>query len=238
MKRIKITNEEWNALEKVADNAHNDWFYEETFHRATLDVNQIEDLLSSWMDVNVEDLTKEELDRCKAVFTRARLYAEWVADIYNEFYPKAESEVKLAKEEELLEKAKADYDYKKSGCCKYMAVPNFEISTSIIKDWDNTESPVNVRVYPNGISFYGVDRREIFSDNVLFYGQTPMYKDWLENNMDKIFSCLYKYHTIVNGEYRFHNGLKSIQKLAEGNPIYERQIEREIFWKVKGFKQI
>lgn len=241
MKRIKITNEEWNALEKVADNAHADWFYEETYSRKTLDHEQLYELIDScWMDINVDNLTQTELDLCKVVFERAGLYKEWVANIYNEFYPKAETPTQLAEQEKkssLMAEEKNNYDSKKYGCCKYMAVPNIEVSTDILRDWNNSDNPVMLRLYPNAINFYD-NKQEISTEDVLFYNRNAEYKDWVKSNMDKIFSCLYKYHTMVDGKYVFHNGLKSIQKLANGNPIYERQMDREIYWKVKGFNVI
>ena len=55
MKEFEITYNIWNNLSYLADTAHIEWFYEETFVKDVVTEKQLTELLDSIYDVNIEE---------------------------------------------------------------------------------------------------------------------------------------------------------------------------------------
>ena len=87
---ISVTNEEWNALSHLADNAKMDWFYEDTYKQEKLSKNDLEDLSTAYITENLYKLSEEERKLVNDVFSRAEI------KIFN----KAEEEKALERLEE------------------------------------------------------------------------------------------------------------------------------------------
>ena len=72
-KRFSITNEEWNVLSTLAENAKMDWFYDETFSRKTLSIGQISDVYCAFLKQNFWNLSDNDLLLCYEYFIRTNV---------------------------------------------------------------------------------------------------------------------------------------------------------------------
>lgn len=76
-KRISITNENWNLLSKLTENAKMNWFYEETISRKTISMEHIKDAYCAFLTQNFYNMSDKEILQIYECFTKLNVMTDY-----------------------------------------------------------------------------------------------------------------------------------------------------------------